>query len=222
MQTELAPCQSTLIQSSHRMIFTSSYLNFAKNPSLFFASCEKPSCRVHLLRYQDERYYWIPCEAGPAFLDLVLYVSQMRSRATPETVHTPYEVKINQVLEHEAVFGRDVSNATIVFDKPVPNGEATMIVLLDKGRKVPMSLWPVSKDDQKVVKLGEPTNRLKVQWSPEKDRVSVQQLPQRTALIYSHDFPKEAPVPDPVLKQIASDINQIRVNVQLGNVAVTP
>lgn len=49
-----------------------SYLAFARNPFLFVASPEKPECPVHICRQFGSMWYWVPAEAGEAFLDLVL------------------------------------------------------------------------------------------------------------------------------------------------------
>ena len=48
------------------------YLAFAADPNLLICSHEPPPFRVHILRKWRHNYYWVPCEAGPAFLDLVL------------------------------------------------------------------------------------------------------------------------------------------------------
>ena len=48
------------------------YMAFVSEPDLLMCSDTPPGCPVHILRKWRKKYYWIPCEAGPAFLDLVL------------------------------------------------------------------------------------------------------------------------------------------------------
>ena len=58
------------------------YLQFACDPALFVASDTPPDGPVHVYRKCGRRHYWVPCEAGPAFLQLVLRTALMRG---PET-----------------------------------------------------------------------------------------------------------------------------------------
>jgi hypothetical protein len=161
-----------------------------------------------------KRYYWVPCAAGPAFLDLVLKTALMRGPETAPAVPAAYEARIVQVLNVAPVGGdRDATNATLDFDKPVPNGEATLVADLDDGRRVRATLWPVGQDAEgKRVTLGQPTTRLDIQWAPKRDGFTEQQLVGRPARVCSRDYPPEAPVPNPVLRRIATDVNQIKLN----------
>jgi hypothetical protein len=190
------------------------YLSFAGDPNLLVSANEPPPCPVHILRKCGKTYYWIPCEAAPAFLDLVLKTALMRGPETAPPVPAAYEVKIVQVLNVTPVGGgRDATNATLVFDKAVPNGEATLVVDLDDGRRVRASLWPVSKDAEgKRLLLGQPTIRLDIQWAPKRDGFTENNLAGRPARVHSRDYPPEAPVASPVARRIATDVNQIKVN----------
>src|SRR5207244_4456318 len=107
-----------------------------------------------------------------------------------------YEVQIVQVLNVTPVGGDlDATNATLVFDKQVPNGEATLVVDLDDGRRVRAALRPFSRDaDDKPVALGQPTSRLDIQWAPKRDGFTERNLVGRPARVYSRDYPSEAPV----------------------------
>jgi hypothetical protein len=187
------------------------YLAFAADPALLVCDDNPPGFEVHLLRKWCKKYYWIPCEGGPAFLELVLKTALMRGPEPPPPA--AYEVRIVQVINVVPVIMRDATNATLVFDKPVPNGEATLIVDLDDGRRVRASLWQIDKDDAGGrVRPGQPTTRLDIQWSPKKDGFTELNLQGRPARVYSRDYPPEAPVANPVLRKIATDVNQIKVN----------
>jgi hypothetical protein len=189
------------------------YLAFARDPNLFVASDDPPSCPVHIQKKCGKKYYWVPEQAGPAFLDLVLQTALMRGPETAPPLPAAYEVKIVQVIGVNEVGRGDLRNATLVFDKAVPNGEATIVVDLADGRRVHASLWPVSKDaDDKRIQLGQPTFRLEVQWSPKSAGFKERDLQGRHASIYSRDYPPEAAPPNPVLRQISNNVNQIKIN----------
>jgi hypothetical protein len=198
-------------------IYTS-YLAFAADPNLLVCSDRPPPCSVHILRKWRKKYYWIPCDAAPAFLELVLKTALMRGPEAAPPVPAAYEVKILRVINVMPVgAGRDATNATLVFDKAVPNGEATLVADLDNGRRVRATLWPVSKDaDNKPVSLGHPTTLLDIQWAPKRDGFAENNLVGRPGRVYSRDYPPEAPVPNPTLQKIAINVNQIRLN-QLAN-----
>ncbi len=51
------------------------YLSFAEDPSLFFASKQKPSCPCHIARKCGDTWYFVPANAGSAFLQLVIDTS---------------------------------------------------------------------------------------------------------------------------------------------------
>jgi hypothetical protein len=188
------------------------YLAFAGDPNLLVCSDERPRCPVHVLRKWHKKYYWIPCEAGPAFMDLVLKTALMRG---PETAPpAAYQVKILDLLDvTPAPRGIDSTTATVVFDNAVPNGQGSLVVDLDDGRRVRASLLPIATDaDGKRVPLGQPTSRLKITWSPKKQGFTELNLIGRPGRVYSRDYPPEAAVPNPVLQKIAVDVNQIKVN----------
>jgi hypothetical protein len=188
------------------------YLAFADDPNLLVCSDEHPQGPVHVWRKWHKKYYWIPCDAGPAFLDLVLKTALMRG---PETAPpAAYQVKILDVMDVTAApAGIDSKTATVVFDNPVPNGEGSLVVDLDDGRRVRASLLPIAMDaDNKRVPLGQLTSRLKITWSPIRDGFTELNLNGRPGRVYSRDYPPEAAVPNPVLQKIAIDVNQIKVN----------
>jgi hypothetical protein len=188
------------------------YLAFARDSNLLVCSDERPLYPVHILRKWRKKYYWIPCEAGPAFMDLVLKSALMRG---PETAPpAAYQVKILDVMDvTPAPGGTDSTTAMVVFDSAVPNGEGSLVVDLDDGRRVRASLLPIATDpENKRVPLGQLTSGLKITWSPKRDGFTELNLIGRPGRVYSRDYPPEAAVPNPVLQKIAIDVNQIKVN----------
>ncbi len=194
-----------------------SYINFANDPGLFCVSDHAPSCTVHIHRKCGKKHYWVPAEAGPAFFELVMKTAIMRGPETAPPIPAAYETTIREVLNPKAIAGRDATNATLLFDKEIPNGNATMVFEMDGGRKVRVRLFQVDHDQDKVkISRGIKTKILDIQWSPKQDNFGVNDLVGKAVRIYSHDFPPEASAPDPVVRRIATDLNQIRVKVQNG------
>jgi hypothetical protein len=145
------------------------YLAFAHDPGRFCASEGPPPCPVHIVKKCGNKYYWVPAAAGPAFQELVLPTALMRGPQTVPPVPAAYEVRIIQVVGVSKVGRGDLTNATLVFNKEVPNGEATMVADLDDSQRARVNLWPASRDaGGKQVPQGQPTSRLAIQWSPKR------------------------------------------------------
>ncbi len=190
------------------------YLDFANNPTLLCVSDQAPCGPVHLHRKCGKKHYWIPCEAGPAFLDLVMKTAIMRG---PETLPpAAYEVTITSVDQPIVHPMRPEIQTTIVhFEPSIPNGNATLVFDLPNGRKVRARLNDVHKDENgDEVRGGELTKQLKLVWRPVTDGFSSDNLPGRKARIYSAEYPPEAPVANPVVNRIATDVNTIKVITQ--------
>jgi hypothetical protein len=195
------------------------YLDFANNPSLFVVSDCAPACPVHIMRKCGRKYYWVPAEAGPAFLDLCMKTTFMRGKDDGQIAPAAYAVKIADVKKAEKLAKEDIINASLVFDKPVPNGEGLLVVDLADGRAARIGLLRVYQDTEgKAVDLGRPTTRLEAQWFPVKDKLQPDDLKGRPARFYSHDFPPEVQGAPPILQQINTNLNTIRSQVQLQNV----
>jgi hypothetical protein len=191
------------------------YMAFAMDPSLLVVSDCPPQGPVHILRKRHGCYYWVPCEAGPAFLDLCMKTTFMRGKDDGAIVPAAYAVKITG-LENTRKSTEDTVTAMLVFDKEVPNGEGLLVVDLPDGRAARIGVLRVYQDpDGKRVDVGQPTRRLLAQWFPERDKVQPEDLKDRSARFYSHDYPPEVPAPSPVLRQINTNLNTIRAEVQL-------
>jgi hypothetical protein len=96
------------------------------------------------------------------------------------------EVRIVDVVEPASVSGRDAFNATLVFDKAVPNGRGTLTLDLPNGGTAHVTLWPVTQDSEgKRVELGQPTLRLHAQWSPKREKLTAEQLKGKIARLFS-------------------------------------
>jgi len=195
------------------------FLDFARDPNLLVVSDRLPPCPVHVVRKCGKLYYWVPVEAGPAFLELCMRTTFMRGKDDGPIIPAAFAVRVADVEKPRPVPKEDILNATLVFDKPVPNGEGLLVVDLADGRAARIGLLRVYKDvEGKPVDLGRPTTRLEAQWFPVKDRVQPDDLKGRPARFYSHDFPPEVQPTPPVLQQINANLNTIRSQVQLQNI----
>src|SRR5262249_10319193 len=138
----------------------SRYINFANDPGLFCVCDHPPPCAVHIHRKCGKRHYWVPVDAGPAFFDLVMKTSIIRGPESAPPIQGPYEATIVEVRNPEVIKekNRDIGNATLLFDKAIPNGNATMVFDMDDGRRIRVHLWSVNLDqDKNKIKRGQPT-----------------------------------------------------------------
>src|SRR5262249_13285354 len=71
------------------------YLVFASDPRLLVVSDTLPRCPVHVKKKFCGKYYWVPVEAGPAFLDLVLKTAFLRGE--PPAPPPAFEVQSTSV-----------------------------------------------------------------------------------------------------------------------------
>lgn len=186
------------------------YLTFARNPELL-VECDSPPCgAVHIMKKCGKQYYWVPCEAGPAFQELVMNVSFMRG--VPQTA---YQVKVVEVVEDPKPSSESYYVAKLAFDKEVPNGEATLIFTSSTGVQWRADLYAVRLDkENKQVKTGVPTKQLRAQWPRSKDSFGPDDLRGRSVRIYSRDYPPETQGIDPTLQGISANVNTIK-NQQL-------
>ena len=203
------------------------YLTFANDPGLFIVTCDDPGEAAHICRKHDKKYYWVPVEAGPMFLNLAMITTFKRG---PESVPPgAYEVTIVDV-KVEAKNGinpktgerkypmlpADLIEATLTFSESLPNGDATMIAKLTDGRTFQIPLHFITKDIkdgvEQEVKQGDLTTKLKTaDWSPQKTLYTDLDLRGARARIYSQNYPATTQViGSHPLQRINSNLNYIR------------
>jgi len=158
------------------------YLNFARNPALFMVGCQKPPGPVHICRRCGDKWYWVPAEAGPEFLQLVLTTSLLPPHAAP-TVY--WDTTITGFAARLDANGAGLPNRWVVsLGKDVPNDEGYLAVTPQGGRKV----WlPVERVDMLPFTAdkkgggpnpggpGAPTKILYTQFGPK--TLAIDQLP---------------------------------------------
>ncbi len=191
------------------------YLAFANDPELLVESCEKPKCGYHLVRHFHGKYYWIPEEAAPLFLQLVLKTAMMRG---PDVVPPPYyERKIVRV--HLIPDEGKHQIWVIEFDQPVPFGDATMVFTLQKIRqRLPLTYFmePLKSSEGRefpALKEGALATYLKATM-PTKlpyQREDLQNLPVQ---ILSYDYPPEVPRPSPELQRLQDSVDSLNLNLK--------
>ena len=104
------------------------------------------------------------------------------------------------------------------FKPAIPNGDATLTFKLASGKRVRLHLdkWTLTKkekaDQEEQIREGQPTTKLRVSWNTTLDGISDKDLPSGLKVrIYSYEYPPEAITPDPMIRRIATDLNEIKV-----------
>jgi hypothetical protein len=201
------------------------YLAFANDPGLFCVSDHVPKCPVHIQRAYGKKHYWVPAEAGPAFLDLVMKTAIMRGEETMPPGY--YEVKVvalSRITKNDK--DMDQRTALLEFDPKIPNGNATLVFTMSNGRRIRAQLkkWTPTKDEvenDKAEKIGDRalTPKLRISWNVRKDVFDpAEDLPPGLKVrIYSHEYPPEVTAPDPTVRQIGINVTAIKNQVQLNN-----
>ena len=189
------------------------FIKFASDPGLLVESDGPPACPVHLHRKRGKKHYWIPCEAGPQFLGLVLLTSFTPAGEPP--VSPAYDVEIETPEEiKEPVGGRTFYTVTLKFKSPVPKGDG-LLVLTVPGRegRVRLTVYPLSDTDPNTDKKaeGSAVERLKTQFDPKVAGVQPTDLFGLKGQLFSYKFPKPVAMPGPTLGQrVYNEIDRIR------------
>ena len=110
------------------------YLDFAFNPFLFCASCDKPTEPVHIMRKRDGIYYYVPCHAAADFQSLAMRTSVRRPAAVQDFAGLQCAVLGTEKLP--GAEEGETGEYLVHFAKLVPNDDATLIVTVDNTRRV--------------------------------------------------------------------------------------
>lgn len=170
------------------------YLAFARDENLLKCSNKKPDGPVHLMAKYSGRYFWIPCEAAPKFLDLVMKTTLQRGKETDEPAY--YKMVIMNTIVWDTVPGKVKDAPTIYvdvfFDKSIRNGFGKAYISLKDGRNIELELQRVDATDHEMnpPRAGEPTDHLQAYWSPTLRGFDAQALIGCTARVYSNDYPR--------------------------------
>ena len=184
------------------------YRDFAFNPYQFVVSHEPPPCGTHIVRRHSGVYYWVPLEAAPAFAELYLKTTVMRGKEKPSPGY--YQVTIADVTDPtEPVPGRDILNATLNFEDPVPFGDATLTVTLADGRRVRLRVF---LPDESTLPRGSLTRELRAQWNPTRQNLQPGDLKGRSGNLYSDEFPPEEPSLQPTVQRLLNQVDRIQAS----------
>jgi hypothetical protein len=197
------------------------YLAFANDPGLLMESCVEPKC-YHVRRKCNGKWYWVPPEAGPVFLALVLKTSMMRGpELLPQPFYTRKIVDVHPLAE--ASEKREVS--IIEFDKTIPFGDAMMDIKLDSTRdRLQLRSFgkqEISVDEKKfdAVAEGTPSNYFKL-TIPATNKYRAKDLVGITVQVFSDKYPPKENGPSPEMQRLEDNVNSLDVN--LKNLLVTP
>src|ERR1022692_702247 len=110
-----------------------SYLLFANDPGLFCVSDHAPTCPVHLHRKYGKKHFWVPVEAGPAFLNLVMKTAIMRGPETlPPGFYAVEIVGLPRLTQNPGA--KEQWTGILEFKPAIPNGDATLTFKLASGK----------------------------------------------------------------------------------------
>jgi hypothetical protein len=194
------------------------YLAFANDPGLLVETCEKPKCGYHMLRKHNHKYYWVPQDAAPVFLELVLKTSMMRG---PEIAPPPfYERKIAKVYAE----AKDDKTEVVILElnQSIPSGDADIEFTLEKRRY----RHPITRlrADVKIpgppvmniaaVPEGQPTFFFRVRIEREKYKFTGADLKDASVNIFSFHYPPEVPRPSLEAQRLQDSVDSINVNLK--------
>jgi hypothetical protein len=185
------------------------YLAFAKDPGLLMESCNEPKCGYHIRRKCGDIWYWVPTEAGPDFLALVLKTSMMRG---PEAMPLPwYERKAKTHVIEKG----DEEVVYLELDRSIPAGDGYVAFTLDKKRyQIEMLYFSESADKSiKAVAEGELTNFIQVTM-PEDAKFDAKDLDGLQVQIFSTNHPPEIPAPSQEMQRLQDSVNSLDMNLK--------
>ena len=169
------------------------YLNFARDPGLFVVSDSKPCCAVHVCKKCGNKWYWVPAEAGPAFLQLIMKTSFAPPPSAPAEVY--YDSSIASV---ERVDGRPF-HFVLTLAKAVPDDEGIMQVVLKDGRKPWLPILRLNR----AMQPGAPVTKVLTVYSDKTLPPDASaQLKGSAVLFFSRHFPNPNP-------KVASDNQKV-------------
>lgn len=194
------------------------YIQFANDPNLFMETDHDPGCPVHVMKKHCKRYYWVPCDAGPAFQSLVLRTSF--NRGAQPAVSPAYEVEVVAVKDQVDVDPKrpGLINATLYFNNPIPNGEGNLLLTIPGAGKIRLETRPLFKDEgDKPVAEGESVKRLRVTFRPKEYNLDEKGagLLGAKGQFYSYRFPRLVPPSTPLIQKIYDDLDRIRATQRL-------
>lgn len=205
------------------------YLDFANSPELFVVSDKPPKCPVHIMQKCGNSYFWVPVEAGPEFLTLVMKTSLLMEQKAE--VSGAYEVTIVDVIEARgkqsngsttpdfppdsiSVENHGLKNYYLYFDKSVPYGEARMEIQLGgdgSKNKIVVQLYEDPRDETNGLAM---TDHLIAQWNEKNRPLNKEHLKGMKAKIYS--FVSAPPEPEAKeLKKLNNQMDRVRANQKL-------
>jgi hypothetical protein len=188
------------------------YLAFARTPTFFQVSTHRPDFKVHQIRKFQGRYYYVPCEAAPFFMDLILKTTLQRGfNAAPSS----YAVTVKGASEDSRVGEGDAINATVYFNSEVPNGSGLLLLTLTDGRTVSLKVDYVPIGPENKVEEGQPIDHLKAQWSPESKGFSPPNLKYARGQLFSDKYPPPLSTIDTMARRQNNNLESIRANTSI-------
>jgi hypothetical protein len=172
------------------------YRAFVQDSSLFCSSDEKPTGAVYLARKRCGRWYWVPLDAGPMFLQLTLKTAFMRGPDAPPPIY--WSTTVDSVTPRYDKNGKPIPfKYVIAFSSEVPNDTGFVQIALASGIKQKVTLQKLDvqpylegQTDQTPVPVPDSVASTKILYAIHNPAtVSVDQFENRPALVYSDHHP---------------------------------
>jgi len=184
-----------------------SYMEFAHTPGLLNVTSQRPA-NPYLCKEHCGTYYWIPCEAAPVFMTLVMKGSLMLE-TVPQVPIGAYEREILHVEEFvpEIDPGEGIVSALITFDDLIPASPGTMIGQTSGGKTFRIR---IDKPSVRSPNDGELIGTFEAQWNIEIQGTDVGQLKGQVVRVYSDLYPLEEPEKREPLDEVIGELKGIR------------
>lgn len=193
------------------------YLAFANDQGLLMESCSEPKCGYHIRRKFNGKWYWIPAEAAPVFLALVLKTSMMRG---PDALPSPYYDRKIAKAHSVTRTPLDPKQTYLQLDQSVPASDGYVAFTRNKRRYQLDMLHFVNdqkSDDGKTtivaVEQGKPTNFIRV-TIPNDAKYTAEDLVGLPIQVFSTNYPPEVPGPSPEMQRLQDSVNNLDINLK--------
>jgi len=185
-----------------------SYMEFAHTPGLLNVTSQRPA-NPYLCKEHCGTYYWIPCEAAPVFMTLVMKGSLMLE-TVPQVPIGAYEREILFAEEtdlEDRGESKQIVTAAITFNELIPASPGTMIGKTSRGKTFRIR---IDKPSVKSPNDGELIGTFEAKWNIETQGIDVDQLRGQVVRVYSDLYPLEEPEKSEPLDEVIGELKGIR------------
>lgn len=187
------------------------YLAFASTPGLLNVTSDEPQNAFQCREYCGS-YYWIPCEAAPIFMSLVMDGSMLLGEeSAPPAAYERTILGVERLpvldLGDDTEAEQHQITAVIRLDAEVPASPGTIVAKLRDGRTV---RFRYTKRATSAPSDGELIKEFQATWNRKTEGFSIHDLQGVRVRVYSDFYPPEATSIDSTGRQIIDGLRDIR------------